>query len=204
MPYELISWLEQSKLGLPASLPTRSAKIIDELHFAMESASVNLIIEIEAWEIAFPAAELFRMALTTGVDAAQTAFKELATLAIEVLPTEIKEGSRDYFSKPMPTADQVAKLGTLVTNYQYAVDNVSSYVHDLTVEVQNVLLASLFERKVKLRQPIDPALKVVTDSNREELIKYFGEDTALGRRNKEAEDAVRKSLAGSGRSTTKI
>lgn len=46
--------------------------------------------------------------------------------------------------------------------YKEAMDVIVNYVDDLTIESQNNLLSGLFERRLAVRQPIDPRYRVIS------------------------------------------
>ena len=75
-------------------------------------------------------------------------------------------------------------------------DDIGSYVHDLTIESQNNLLSGLFERRVPQRQPLDPSFKVIsTDPAKvKELLRYFENETSWGKAKREAEAYTRANL----------
>lgn len=85
----------------------------------------------------------------------------------------------------------------LVDMYKDAMDEIGSYVHDLTIESQNNLLSGLFARRVPKRQPLDPKIKVISTepSVAGKLLHYFENETPWGKSKQETEADVKAKLA---------
>lgn len=188
------SWAESA--GLPRAISRLRAPELAKRHFAASSALVELIAEIENWEIAFPAAEVFRLAFSSASYDIENAFHPLFQEAVRLLPAELADGT--LFSPPPASPDQIGKLEALVSNYTARRGDLRMYTHDLGVEAQNLLLQKLFKRRTAVRKPIDPGIKVITARNSEALIQYFKTETASGRAWAEADESVRKSLLAEG------
>jgi len=92
--------------------------------------------------------------------------------------------------------DEYEQLKKLVERYKEAMDDIGSYVHDLTIESQNNLLSGLFDRCVPLRQPLDPKLKVITThpQKAEQLRRYFENETVWGQSKRDTETSVKAKL----------
>ena len=117
------------------------------------SAAIELIEEFESWSIAFPGLEVFQTAIKgqfAKVDDAREAFIGLFEALLRALPLDAPDA---YSGTPSPlvqgplSPEQMKQLKMLVDNYRNAIDEISCYVHDLTVESQNDLLSGLFERQ---------------------------------------------------------
>jgi hypothetical protein len=152
---------------------------------------------LENWEIAFPAAELFRVAFSSANYDVEDAFHPLFQEVVRLLPVDMLDGTT--ISQPLPTAEKCAELKALVETYAEARSTLRTYAHDLVVEAQNLLLSKLFKRRVKIREPIDPDYKVVTAADTDALMAYFKTETAAGRSWEEAKRSVLKRLEAEGR-----
>lgn len=187
-------------LGIPAAIETarrerasgyeprslnQRVPVFTALHFKAANELAELLVEFEAWAIAFPAHRVFHVALNAAAYDVQQAFPPLNEALLRILPMDLpkEEVDNPTIHRPLPSADDLSALKHLVTNYNAAMDQVRSYVHDLTIEAQNNLLSSLFDRIVPPRQPLDPRRRVIsTDQEKmEELIQYFENETPWGR-----------------------
>ncbi len=188
---ESATWAARS--GLPRETSKLRAPELSKQHYKASSALVELIVTIENWEIAFPAAELFRVALSSANRDAEDAFHPLFLEVVRLLPVEMLDGTS--ISQPLPSAEKFAELKVLVEAYEEARSTLRTYTHDLVVEAQNLLLSKLFKRRVGIREPLDPAYKVVTAANKDALMAYFKTETAAGRSWEEAKRSVRERVA---------
>lgn len=192
---ESATWAAQ--IGLPRETSKLRAQELSKLHYEASSALVELMVTIENWEIAFPAAELFRVAFSSANHDVEDAFHSLFQEAIRLLPVDMLDGTT--VSQSLPSAEKLAEFKALVVAYVEARSTLRSYTHDLVVEAQNLLLSKLFKRRVKIREPIDPAYKVVTAADMEALMAYFKTETVAGRSWEEAKFSVCERVAAEGR-----
>lgn len=192
--FESATWA--AEIGLPRETSKLRAQELSKLHYEASSALVELIVSIENWEIAFPAAELFRIAFSSASHDVEDAFHPLFLEAVRFLPGDMPDGTT--VSQPLPSCEKAAEIKALVEAYGEARSTLRTYTHDLVVEAQNLLLSKLFKRRVKIREPIDPAYKVVTAADTDALMAYFKTETAAGRSWEEAKHSVRERLAAEG------
>lgn len=183
--------------GLNRETTDLRADRLSTLHHAASSSLVDLIVAIETWEIAFPAAELFRTALSSANHDVEETFSPLFNEAIRLLPTDL--GEKGLHVPPLPSVAKLEELKVLTASYTDARSTLRTYTHDLVVEAQNLLLSKLFKRRVGIRKPIDPQYKVITASNSEELMRHFKTETASGRGWQDTIDRVRESVRSRGR-----
>ena len=156
------------------------------------------MIEFESWSIAFPSLVVFNRAFNCAShDARETQVPLFATL-LGVLP-----GGRPTTPSVQPQPIRavhpkvLANLKMVTEKYKDAMDTIQDYLGDLVNEGQNRLLSDLFDgATVPQRQPLDPGHKVIsTDPEAaKELIRYFEEETAWGKRTAETEREVRVGL----------
>lgn len=183
--------------GFPQQPSTLRASELSRRHFAASSALVELISEIEVWEIAFPAAELFRTAFSSASYDIDQVFHPFFQLAVRLLPVEMPDGR--LFVPPVPSAETLDEVKEKVAAYTEARGDLRNYTHDLIVEAQNLLLSKLFKRRVAIRKPIDPACKVITAENSTALMQYFETETPSGKAWIEASAQVRENLLSQGK-----
>lgn len=192
IPRELESQISSFRLGLKRSTSNLRADQLSKAHYRASSLLTGLIIEIESWEIAFPASKLFRVALVSANRDVEDTFHPFFSDSICVLPTDL--GEKGTHVPQLPTVEQLEKLKAECLAYDDARTTLVTYTHDLVVEAQNILLTELFDRRVEIRQPIDPRYKVITASNTDTLMKYFQTETASGKSWQEAQQRVRETL----------
>lgn len=192
MPGQLEGMLRQDQAGFAPLVTGKRGRELIRLEEDAGVALVDLMVEIEAWEIAFPPAELFRTALSVAARDIQNAHHALLPAAIQLLPMERDDGT--LFPLPALTAERINALKMLVASYCNARDDLGGYVHDLRIEAQNALLSGLFARKLPPRKPLDPRCKVLTNERATELIQHFMTQTNYGRDAAEAQEAVRREI----------
>lgn len=192
IPREIESQINSFNFGLKRSPPDLRANLLSKAHYHASSSLTELIVAIESWEIAFPAAKLFRIALISANQDIEDVFHPFFRDSISVLPTDL--GANGIHIPQLPTAEQLERLKAECAAYSDARTTLITYTHDLVVEAQNILLAELFDRRVEVRRPIDPTYKVVTATDTEALIKYFETETASGKSWQEAQQRVRVAL----------
>ncbi len=195
--HELESHVHASSTGFEPSITELRADRLSQLHYIASSALTDLIVAIENWEIAFPAAELFRVALSSANHDVEETFHSLFQNALPLLPTDL--GEKGLHVPPLPATKKLEELKEKSKTYSEARTTLRTYTHDLTVEAQNLLLSKLFKRRVNIRRPIDPSYKVVTASDTDALMHYFQTETTGGRAWEEAKSRVRKAMREQGK-----
>lgn len=197
IPRELDSRVWAASEGLKREATNLRAEKLSQLHYNSSAALTDLIFAIEAWEIAFPAAELFRVAFASANHDVEQAFHPLFLEAVRLLPTDL--GELGLHVPPLPTAQKLEELKALAAAYSESSTTLLTYVHDLTVESQNLLLSKLFKRRVEARKPIDPSYKVISASNADALMQYFKTETPSGKSWAETIDGVRRAVKEQGK-----
>jgi len=137
----------------------RADQLLD-VHYKASSALTDVFVAIENWEIAFPAAELFRIAFSSANHDVEMAFHPMFFECMKVLPTDL--GQAGTHVPALPTVEKLEELKQKTKAYTGARSTLAMYAHDLIVEAQNLMLSKLFKGRVKRRNPIDPSCKVVT------------------------------------------
>lgn len=193
--FESASW--RARIGLPSETTTLRAQELSRLHFSASSALTELIVTIENWEIAFPAAVLFRVAFSSANYDIEGAFSPFFSALLRHLPTDLPDGT--VINQALPSVEQFDELKKLLEAYTESRATLRTYTHDLVVEAQNLLLSKLFKRRVKIRKPIDPTYKVVTSADTDALMYYFKNETPAGREWADASRRVQEWLLAEGK-----
>jgi hypothetical protein len=200
IPFHVENYQTQVARGMRPSPIKDRASEFSRLHFAVNSALVELIEEFEAWSIAFPGLEVFQMALNSANHDAQREFDPLSTALLTVLPfdppPEALPHTPTQTVQSTLSSDEQAHLKEVVQRYKDAMDVIGCYVHDLAIESQNNLLSGLFERRIPSRKPIDPSYKVISTEPAvaKQLLHHFENESSWGRANKVAEAEVKAGL----------
>jgi len=155
------------------------------------NALIELIGQLERWEVSFSSADLFRWAFGSASNDIDASFSEFFKVALWLLPHD-KEAP---LQQPNITAEKIKTIKERADNYIRKCDDLHCYIHDLIIEAQNELLSNLFDRRVDGRKPLDPQYKVISELNRSELLRHFREGTELGKSMDAARDRVRKRLS---------
>ena len=82
-----------------------------------------------------------------------------------------------------PDANAFESIRTLGASLTDTLSTFGSYIYDMQIEMQNLLLGDLFPYRVPLRQPLDPKYVVVRLDRSDELKAYFETQTPYGKRN---------------------
>lgn len=200
IPLNIENYQRQLAQGLQPTPVKERAPEFSRLHTEANNALVELIEEFEAWSIAFPGIEVFQVALNAANHDAREAFGPLFSALLRLLPMDPPENAPPNVPRPLVPSpismDEYEQIKELVGRYKDAMDVIGSYVDDLTIESQNNLLSDLFDRRVTLRQPLDPKLKVITThpEKAEQLLRYFENETAWGRAKRDTEASVKAKL----------
>lgn len=176
---DLDSRVWSANVGLKRSIIKLRVDELSKLHFTASAALIDLIYSMEHWEIAFPAAKLFRVAFFSANHDVDEAFQPLHEDAIRLLPVDL--GDDRLHVPALPTIEGLAELKSKVDSYLEARSTLRAYTHDLSVESQNLLLSNLFKNRVEIRRPFDPSYKVITASNTEALMCHFMTESDSGR-----------------------
>lgn len=142
---------------MPPYVTQRRVPEFVRLHGVAGMSAAALISAIEKWEIAIERIEVFRYVVVNINRKTSDMLLELLQAMLPVLPADVHGNVmvQNYGQ------EQMERLTEVVTRYEELSWDLNSYVFDFTVEVQNALLSSLFNRKVMRREPPDPAKNIV-------------------------------------------
>lgn len=208
IPTELLDYRERKSMGIDdvqgSPIIRKRVPEFGDLHSQLSSAVVELLIIFESYAIAIPKFEVFQNALRATLYDAMQASVAVSSELLTVLPTELgrplspdpQYSQEQHYVPDPPDDNKLAQLQRVIDAYLTPIDNIGFYVHDLRVEAQNTLLKDLYPgQRVPLRQPIDPADKVISVDQATELKRYFREETSWGEAKQASEKQVREKLA---------
>ncbi len=191
----IYNYAHQINLGINTPPLKYRANEFSDLHYSSNTSILRLIKLIEKYEIVSPELEIFKIALNVASHDITEAFMPLFQFLLRILPMNITDahGNNQITNVITPTQDQMDELQRLVNNYKDGHDDLGGYLYDLNLELQILFLSRLFENKVKIREPIDPNIKVVSTDPVEivKLKRYFEEETPWGINKNEVEEQVR-------------
>lgn len=189
------NYLNQINLGINTPPLKYRANEFSDLHYLSNNSIINLIKLIEKYEIVSPELEIFKIALNVAAHDIDKAFSPLFQFLIRMLPMDINDGHENHqiANVIIPTQDQMDELQRLVDEYKDKHDDLGGYLYDLNLELQKLFLSYLFSNKLKIRDPIDPNIKVITTDpiKMTELKRYFEEESPWGIQKNETEERVR-------------
>ena len=185
--YNIKSYQEDKKNGVPTPPISDRASKFNELHLAAHFALVELIQEFETWSIVFPERELFQTALNSANHDAQEAYIPLSSFLNLFLPNDFRPDIDSLLND-----ESLTELDQHAASYRRAMEEIGGYLTDLQNEAQRRLLGELFDNEVPVRKPLDPSYQVLSTepAEMEKLMSYFLNDTAWGKDLKQHEAAL--------------
>lgn len=178
--------------GQPFDLPAARYPILLEKYGQFSDAVLKFIFLVENRRVIDPNILIFRTAMNVVLhDTRKLMHSEFVVNVMVSIPAQLPDGS--IFPYTPPSAKQAAVIKQLCERFIAALDDAVMYTEDFLVELQNVLLSDLFGQKVVHRKPLDPAKKVITLQQGDELEQWFATSTEWGREMAriEAETAAR-------------
>lgn len=186
------------ELGIPSPIKGR-ASVFSEYDSKVRLSLTDLFKTLESYDIITPNLGIFRIALSSASHDLHNAFTPLFSELLRFLPVDVpedrvKEVGTKIIEPPTPTQPQLEAIEHLAHQYYKVTVDIGSYLYDLSVEAQNILLGKLFGHRLPLRQPSDPKIKAITtDADRvQELKKYFQEETEWGRKESEIRQRLKE------------
>lgn len=176
-----------------ASYPEPSARLmtLSELRTNLETAVINVIFLVENRRFIEPNIVVFRSALSSALHDLQRNFAEIYfDLALKSMPMPNPDGGMfDYVPPNIDDAEILWNKTLEIVEFNH---ELSSYVEDFMIELQNFLVSDLFGKMVPYRQPINSDLKVIRIVDSENLERYFLNETNWGHRIRRNEERARK------------
>lgn len=166
--------------GQPFDLPSARYPAFLEQYAQTSDAILKFIFLVEDRRIVDPRILIFRTAMSVVLhDTSKLMHSEYVTNVLASIPAQRPDGS--IFPYTPPSVQHVAVVKQISERFIAALDDSVMYTEDFLVELQNVLLGDLFGKKVAHRKPLDPAKKVITLNQADELEKWFAASTDWGR-----------------------
>ncbi|MBL0931487.1 MAG: hypothetical protein IBJ15_15395 [Alphaproteobacteria bacterium] len=193
-----------ASIGQRPSQPRARIEEFVSRNSTLTDATVKLMGTIEQWEIIDLRMNVFRIAFSSALHELSDEFSEYLKVVLGVMPKNAAQSNASpssLNSAPvpwhLPPAEIVEEAITRARSLSDKALNLGSYISDFQVEMQNLLLADLFNSKIPPRKPIDPSLKVITLDCHDELKEFFETKSAWGRSKAAAETRAKDNLQGS-------
>lgn len=194
------------KVFKPSPIKDRAVEF-SRLHHEAQASTINIIRLIEKYEIMVPEFNIFKLAINVANFDMRNTCVNLHEYLLRILPMDIvlPDGESRVVNVKELGEEQLKKLDALVDKYKSASDDLTCYLYDLNVELQNVFLSKLFNGSVSRRKPLDPEVKVITteSENIKQLRNYFENETDFGKDMQRTNERVKSQLGNSYRSEKK-
>lgn len=157
-----------ASMGYQPSLSGRRGNEFRTVFFEADQLVTEVVLALEQNELVLPRFRIFRMALFVQSQRTRDKFGDLFPRLTTYLPTDVPEERQADLEGVQtlpgrdPDAEQLEELEALSEQFHKEVFDLQSYLHDLSIALQNTLLGPLFEGQVPSRRPKDSIHKVIT------------------------------------------
>jgi hypothetical protein len=192
----VILFQQIAQQGLQAVIPDARVPRLIEKKTAVDTAVIEIISLTERWQIIDPRIQIFRVATGAAKYDIDAAWQPYFNVALARMPHEIpghaQQGTLFPWQPPSEQdSQQLEKIGSDLID---ALMILQGYIYDLQIEMQNLLLGELFDRRLPPREPVDPRIAIIRLDQHKKLDEYFNRDTAWGRENARIQAGVRIAL----------
>lgn len=182
--------------GLSWSVPTQRFPELNEKLSAATMKAIGVITAVEEWGIVDPRMKVFQVAMNAAIFDVRTAGSNYINTSMFVFPILLPDGSGRTIPWSPPNDETFARVRHCGDAVMDALSDLSSYAEDFRMQMQQALIGPLFPKnKVKMRVPLNPALRVIELDRGAELIRYFETETTWGEHKRGVEEAVRQEFA---------
>ncbi len=157
-------------------------------------ATIDVVLLTERWQIIDPRIDLFRFALLSAMHGHREASAAYFPFAMDAMPLELPGPPGQPPQLRVWTPPDLHRTQALSTALFDAVKTCESYVADMQVEMQNLLVGGLFESRIAPREPLDPKYVALRLDRYEQLKAHFENDTPWGQSNKRIIENERRRL----------
>lgn len=159
----------------------------------MSSSAIKVMAMTETWQIIDPRIEVFRKAINAALFDIDSTYTPYFNAALWVMPIGVpKEPTeKETVVWTPPSKEALAQLGKLADEVMITLMTLQSYVFDFQREMQNLLLAELFDHTIPPRGPLDANSVVIRLDQHEKLVTYFDQKSNWGREQARINPALR-------------
>lgn len=135
--------------------------------FSNAHKKVNaIILTMETYEIVFKHFTSMRKKIVTALNELREINMDFFNKTLDYFPVDIPEERQKELGKiierPLPSWDKIEEIKAMGDKFFKKEIELISYLHDLRIEAQNVLLGPLFKQQVPARKPQDPRYEVLS------------------------------------------
>ena len=177
----LIGLLEKSRkkkaeTGKYQPPPMSVESIVDDFK-RVQSKLFGVSGTIEKYEIISENQPLFRRALVAKISELSNSFMPIIFLLPYLLIS--KDGISDPEKLLVPNETDLADIQEKIERFKEVSWDIIGFLYDIQVEAQNILLGTLFKKKLEVRKPLDQRCMVLTsqDSQQLEQVKAYVRET---------------------------
>lgn len=169
-------------------LSERTGDFID-YHHSFSKEIIEIVYILEKYVITDKVFEIFNMALQSVNYELGESYQKVNDSLIKFLPIDLPEDNQKKLGVQVlePKDKTEVDFGNLqnnISDYNKLLMDMSSYLHDLKIEAQNILLGEIFDNQVTPRRPSDGEYVVVSKSTTRSLDEqehYFMYETNWGK-----------------------
>ena len=198
-PRNLDLYLKMVSNGQKPALPQSDTRHFYELNREAGEQVSDLVILLEGYDIVSEHFELYRMALVCTARELNDAFTAMIPLLHRTLPLYPPPGTLGQPIMPQSSDAEREAFRAACERYWALSSNISSFIHDIKIEAQNVLLGGIFTRRVPPRDPPDKTqwvLRTDDPEHLEKLKKWFMEDHPVAKHAKQLDAELRERSKG--------
>lgn len=194
MSQEVRAVAEAAAAGHQFPLPHARVPDLMAKWSAFSEAAIRFIFLVEDRRFIDPRLLVFRSAINSVLyDARELMNGPLFPKIVDLLPLQAPSGEMLPYTAPSLSAAE--EFRALSVPFLAALNDATTYTEDFSVEMQNLLVADLFGRKVTHRAPIDPASKVISLDRYQELEAWFNNSTPWGQKCAQIDAETRQRFA---------
>lgn len=143
----------------------RATQILD-LNNQAQMNVIKLIRKLESYEIAFMDFSKIKQGITQQLEKYRELHSKFYYQIVPYLPMDVPETQKEKLGESVitpqsPSEDQIKILQEISNEYMEESMELTAYICDLQVALQNRLLGDLFDNKVQVREPNDPRFNVL-------------------------------------------
>ncbi|MCD6163795.1 MAG: hypothetical protein J7K40_15470 [candidate division Zixibacteria bacterium] len=197
----LTSYSTLVSMGINPSPISQREVIFRDAHDAASIALTDLMFLVEKYEIINPNLKIFSAAFGCAHYDMWKTFPPFLEILTEYLPYDVPKINQEGLDTNViipktPSEDDIKKVSEIAQPYIENLIDAQFYVYDLAREAQNILLGSLFNRRIPIRKPVDPNYVGISTSPDDvaKLEKYFYEETEWGKEQKRAAEKAKEEV----------
>lgn len=158
--------------GFDPGLPEVTSQSLGSLYFEMQEKLGRLSSELERWAVVDIRTSLFRSAFSINSKRMFPPFNDFLQHAMRAVVAQ-RNGDSWVYQWRLPIQSEREALVKAAEKLEDCGMDLLGILFDLDVEMQNLLVGSLFGAAVAAREPIDKTVQVIRLSDYDQLSKKF-------------------------------